>query len=338
MRHQLHARTWRKQIGRRDLIAMLGGAAVAWPEAARAAAGRPRIAVLALNSKNGEATLFPPFQEGLQKLGYFDGRTVDIDRRYADAEIARLPALARELIGTNPNVMYADTPSAAIAGKNAAPSLPIVCPTLNDAVMPSLVASYNHPGGSVTGLSVSVEGLFGKLVEITIDAIPGISKCGLLLNPTGPDNALNEGQVRAAAKARGTEVVVALAGKREELGPAIQQLAIAQVRAIIVPSNAFFFRYRPLLIELALDARMPTVFAVPDGPAEGGLLSYGVDGSENARRAANYVDKILKGASPGDLPIEFPTKLLLIINLKTARALSITVSREMLLRADRVIE
>jgi len=323
---------------RRDFIALLGGAAVAWPLVVRAAQGRPRISVLALNAKNGMTRNLAALRDALRRLGYIDTQTADIDTRYADGDVSRLPVLARELLQSRPDVMLADTPSAATAANKAAAALPIVCPTFSDSVVPSLAASYAHPGGNVTGVSNIVEGITGKLVDLTLDALPVTKKIGLLVNPAGASTAINRQQIVSAAQGRGVETVIAEAGTSDGLGIAFQLLAAAKVQAVIVPANAFITLSTPLLLQWALAQHIPTVFSDRSSVDDGGLASYGVNLEENYRRAAVYIDKILRGALPGDLPIEFPTKLELVINLKTAKALGLTIPPTVVARADDVIE
>jgi putative ABC transport system substrate-binding protein len=315
-----------------------GGAAVAWPLAVRASQGRPRIAVLALNSKDVMVRNLAALRDGLRRLGYIDTQTADIDTRYADGDVNRLPALTGELLQLHPDVILADTPSAATAAHNATSTLPIVCPIFTDSVVPSLAASYAHPGGNVTGVSNIVEGVTGKLVDLTLDAIPGTKRIGLLVNPAGASTAINRQQVVSAAQGRGVETVIAETGTSDSLRMAFHQLAAVEIQAVIVPKNAFITSNTPLLLQWAFAQHLPTIFGDRSSVDDGGLASYGINGAENFQRAAIYVGKILKGASPADLPIEFPTKLELVVNLKTAKALGITIPPALLARADEVIE
>jgi len=200
-------------------------------------------------------------------------------------------------------------------------------------VVPSLAASYAHPGGNVTGVSNIVEGITGKLVDLTLDALPVTKKIGLLVNPAGASTAINRQQIVSAAQGRGVETVIAEAGTSDGLGIAFQLLAAAKVQAVIVPANAFITLSTPLLLQWALAQHIPTVFSDRSSVDDGGLASYGVNLEENYRRAAVYIDKILRGALPGDLPIEFPTKLELVINLKTAKALGLTIPPPVVARA-----
>jgi len=208
--------------------------------------------------------------------------------------------------------------------KNAAHDLPIVCPTLGDG-LPDLFASYAKPGGSVSGIAIMVEDMNGKQVEVALEVVPGTTRIGLLVNPTGANRDLVTQQVEAATRARSATTLIEEARRPEELAPAFDRLGKARAQAVIVAPNAMFINQRMLITQLALAAGLPTIFQDRGDVAAGGLASYGIDERENHRRAALFVDKILKGARPGDLPIEFPTKLTLVINLKIAKALGITV-------------
>jgi putative ABC transport system substrate-binding protein len=325
-------------VKRREFITFLGGTAATWPLAALGAGGRPRIGVLDINSADADARNLAAFRDGLQRLGYIEGGTVDIDYRYSDGDTDRLPALAQELVQLKPDVVLAASVSPARAVKRIAPALPIVCPGFGDAFVPSLAASFAHPGGSVTGIATEVEGLFGKLTELTLDAIPGTTKIGFLANPTGASMPHYEQAVQSAAQARGVEVLIEPVRKLDDFDEAFKRFSDGKVQAIIVPPNGLLNSELKRIIALSLPLRLPLVFADRVGVDAGGFASYGVNNFETYGRAAVYIDKILKGAAPGDLPIEFPTKLGLIINLKSARALGLTVPPALLSRADEVIE
>jgi putative ABC transport system substrate-binding protein len=324
-------------IGRRQFICALGGVAV-WPLASRAAALRPRIGVLNINSAEYDAPNIGALRDGLQNLGYVEGQTVDIDYRYSDGDTKGLTALAQELIQLKPDVVLTGAPSPTMALKRIAPSLPIVSMEFNDTLVPSLAASFAHPGGSVTGIAADVERLFGKLTELTLDAIPGTTKIGFLSNPAGASMARFEQQIRAAAQARGVEVHTEQVEKLDDVDGAFQRLRGANAQAIIVPRNGLLNSGQKRIVELEMALRLPLVLSERGGVVAGGLASYGVNIPENYRRAATYIDKILKGAAPGDLPIEFSTKFELVINLKTAEALGLIVPPAVLGRADEVIE
>jgi ABC-type uncharacterized transport system substrate-binding protein len=319
---------------RREFITLLGGAALASPLSARAAGQRPRIAVLMLRSAQDEIAAFV---DGLRALGHVEGQTVDIDYRSADGDTARLKLLAQQLITLKPDVAFADSPSSAVAFKSVASGLPIVA-RISDSVMPSLVASYARPGGSVTGIATFVESMAEKLLELALDAVPGAVRIGFLANPTGASMALFVQQVEAAARTRGVTILIQQVSTPEDIAPAFDAFAKQQAQVIIVPANGLFLAQGTRIVALALAARLPTIFAYRHDVEAGGLASYGINVRETFSRAAVYVDKILKGAKPGDLPIEFATKLVLVVNLKTAKALGLEIPPTLLARADEVIE
>jgi len=323
---------------RREFIMLLGGTAAAWPLAARAQQRRPRIVVLTLVSAQDEGNVTAAFVGGLHALGYVEGKTVNIDYRYAEGDTTRLKLLAEELIALKPDVAMADSPSPAIALNSVAPDLPIVCPRLSDAVVPGLAASYSRPGGSVTGISQTVEGLPSKQVELALEAVPGAVRIGFLVNPAGASMSFFAQEIAAAARARGVAVLSQEVRTPDDLAPAFDGFARQQAQAVIIPQNGLFVTQVTRIVQLALAARLPTIFAFHRDVTAGGLVSYGIDEQENSRHAAVYVDKILKGAKPRDLPIEFPTKLTLVVNLKTAKALGLTIPPTLLARADEVIE
>jgi len=323
---------------RRDFIALMGGGVAAWPLAARAAGPGPRIGVLDINSREYSERDFTAFRDGLQKLGYVEGKTADIDYRYANGDAGALPALAWELVELKPSVILAVAVSPARAVKQVSGSQPIVCPGFSDAFVPDLAASFAHPGGSVTGIASDVEGMIGKLTELTLDALPGATKIGFLANPAGGSMARFEQQVKSTAHAHGVEVRIVQVEKLDDFDGAFNQFDEGKVQTVIVPANGLLQAGQQRIIALSTKKHLPLVFSSRQGVAAGGFASYGVDVAENYRRTAVYIDKILKGAAPGDLPIEFPTKLELVINLKTAKALSIAVPSALLGRADEVIE
>src|SRR4051812_2574588 len=325
---------------RREFITLFGGAAATWPLVARAQQSRPvkRIGVLDINSAEYEAASLAAFREGLHQLGYVEGQTVEIDYRYSNGDTEALTKLAEELIQLNPDVVLAAATSPAMAVKRIAPALPIVCPTFGEPFIPALATSFAHPGGSVTGIASNVEGVVGKLTELTIDAVPGIASIGFLANPAGASMGQNERQIKSTAEARGIVVRIEQVRNPADIDVALRRLNEEKVQAIIVPGNGLLNSQHKRIVELALAFRLPLIFGERAGVIAGGLASYGVNQLENWRRAAIYIDKILKGAKPGDLPIEFPIKIELVINLKIAKALGLTVPPTLLARADEVIE
>jgi putative ABC transport system substrate-binding protein len=323
---------------RREFIKAIAATAIAWPPAARAASQPPRLGFLDISSAESGAANTAALRDGLQRLGYAEGKTINIDYRYADGNTAGLGALAQQLLQLKPDVVLASAVSPARAVKRAAPAMPIVCPSFGEAFIPELAAGFAHPGGSVTGVASAVEGLFGKLTELIADALPDTTKIGFLANPSGASTAENERQVRAAAHARGMEVDIEEVSKAEDFDSAFQRFKDHNVQAVIVPGNGLLNSSQKRIVTLATASRLPLIHSTRENVVIGGLASYGVNIPENFRRSAIYIDKIFKGAAPGDLPIEFPTKLLLVINLKTAKALGITVPPSLLDRADEVIE
>jgi putative tryptophan/tyrosine transport system substrate-binding protein len=326
---------------RREFITLLGGTTsfvFVVPLVGYAAGGRPRIGVLDINSAEYSVPLLTAFRAGLQQLGYTEGRTVDIDYRYSDGDTNGLAALAQELVQLKPDVVLATAVSPTRAVKRVAPSLPIVCPTFGDAFVPSLAMSFSKPSGSVTGIASAVEGMFGKLTELTLDAIPGATKIGFLANPAGASMSHNEQQVEAAANKRGVEVRIEEVRELDDFDGAFQRLGAEKVQAVIVPGNGLLHAGQGRIIKLATALRLPLVFNQSQDVVAGGFVSYGISMSQNFRRSAIYIDKILKGTPPGDLPIEFPTTFELVINLKIAKALGLTVPPALLSRADEVIE
>jgi putative ABC transport system substrate-binding protein len=306
--------------------------------AGASAEARPRIGFLTLSAQQEGASLVSAFVDGLRRLGYAPGQNIDIDYRYAGGDVAQLKPLAQELIALKPDVLIGSEPSAARALKSVAPTLPIVSMALTDALIPELIASYARPGGYVTGMASSVEGLTGKLVEVALEVIPGTVRIGFLYNPTGASMRFFADSAGAAARARGITVLTEQATTSGELTSAFDRLSKQTPQAVIVPLNGLFRAQRAQIAQLALTARLATISADRRYVEAGLLASYGTNERENYRRAAGYIDRILKGAKPGDLPIEFPTRIELTINLKTAKALRLEVPPSLLARADEVIE
>jgi putative ABC transport system substrate-binding protein len=256
--------------------------------------------------------------------------------RYGDVE--KLKPLAQELIALKPDVLVADSPSAAMAFQSVAPRLPIVSLALTDAGIPALFASYARPGGNVTGMAQSVEGVTGKLVEVALEIIPGARRIGFLSNPNGASMRLFAESVDVAARARGMAVLTEEAAAGSELASAFARFGKQGIQAVVVPVNGLFLSQGMQIAQLALAARLPTVGAERRYIEAGLLASYGIDQRESYRRGASYVNRILKGAKAGDLPTEFPTKIELTINLKTAKALGLDLPPSLVTRADEVIE
>ncbi len=280
----------------------------------------------------------PSFLQGMRDLGYVEGRNFDIVYRFSEGYQDRLPALAEELIQLKPNAILASAVVAAVAARKATASIPIVCPALADAVHLGLVASEARPGGNVTGIEPYVAGLPAKQMELAREIVPGASTVGVLTNIKDPKAPPQVQELEATARTLEVKVVSADADRPEDLDNALQALASARVDVVIVLQTSMLISENARIAESALAKRLATVYGYREHVAAGGLISYGVDLRWCFQRGAYFVDKILHGAAPGDLPVEFPTKVVLSINLKTAKALGLTVPPSLLARADEVIE
>jgi putative tryptophan/tyrosine transport system substrate-binding protein len=328
-------------VRRREFITLLSGAVAGWPFGARAQQAprrRPLLGYLITGTKDGLAHSVSAFLSRLHDLGYVEGQNIEIVTRYADADSTRLPLLADELVRLRPDLIVALDPPAALAAKKATASIPIIAAILNDPVRLGLIASYARPGGNLTGILSQVEGLPGKQVEIAQELVPAITLIGVLANPANATHAYQRQEVETAAAAKGVKVIAAETRSKGDLEPAFNSLRAAGVRLAIVLRDNMFVSERRRIADLATTVRLPTIGSQNSYVEAGGLISYGVEDSENHRRAADFVDKILKGAKPADLPVEFPTKLLLVINMKTAKTLGLTIPPTLLSRADEVIE
>ena len=328
---------------RRDLLALIAGAAALRSPAAEAqqAAKPARIGYLALDLA-ASSDLREAFLQGLRDLGYIEGRNLVIEYRDAQGKPERFPALAAELVALNVDVILAGGGTlGALAAKQATTTLPIVFPGVGDPVADGLVASLARPGGNLTGLSgVSTE-LTGKLLELLTQAVPGVSRVAFLLKPdASPERTMQifRKEADAAAQALGVQLQVVEARGPEDFDRAFSDMSEARAGALVVLVTPAFFNARQRLVDLAAKHRLPTVFTSRVFVDAGGLMSYGPSTPDMFRRAATYVDKILKGAKPADLPVEQPVKFELVINLKTAKALGLAIPHAMLMRADEVIE
>ena len=282
--------------------------------------------------------LVEAFLDGMRTHGYVEGRNFEIDYRWAEGHLKRISTLAEELIRSNPDLVLAGTVQAAVAASDATKTIPIVCPLLADPVQLGLIKSDARPGGNVTGLLLFVEGLPGKQLELVFDLIPGATMIGLVINPDNLNNVIQRRELEVAAAAKGIKIVSVEVRTPENTDSIFPMLAKERVDAAIVLRDSGFYNQRARLAASAMAVRLPTVYGFREHVEDGGLISYGISVPENLRRAADYVVKILKGARPGDLPIEFPTKLELVINLKTARVIGLEVPPTLLARADEVIE
>src|SRR6266568_7977095 len=330
-------------VDRRAFVIGVGSGLLAAPLAAEAqqAAKVPRIGYLG----NYPPGAFPQNQEaflqGLRDLGYVEGRNLVIEYRDAEGKFERLPALAAELLALKVDVIMAPTTAAALAVKQATSTLPIVFAVAGDPVGSGLVTSLPRPGGNVTGLSLLLPELVGKCLELLTQVVPGVSRVAVLWQPGGYPGRTEKDMLK------GAEVAGRELGVRpqfvESRGPAdfdraFSDMTRARAGALTVLGSTMLFIERRRLVELAAKNRLPAVYQGREFVDVGGLMSYGANLADMFRRAAAYVDKILKGAKPGDLPVEQPTEFELVINLKTAKALGLTIPPSVLLRADEVIQ
>jgi putative ABC transport system substrate-binding protein len=325
---------------RRRFIEVIAGSLLAAPVAAEAqqAAKVARIGWL-----GAHPTRLPPeaFLQGLRDLGYVEGRNLVIEYRDADGKPERLPALVAELVALRVDVIVAPPTVAALTAKQATRTLPIVFIGAADPVTSGLVTSLARPGGNVTGLSNLAPELVGKCLELLKQAVPGVSRVAVLWQPDGLGERTDKGllkEAEASARALGVQPQFVEARGPGDFDRAFSEMTRASAGALTVLISVMFFSERKRLVDLATKNRLPAVYTSRGFVDAGGLMAYGPNAADLLRRAATYVDKILKGTKPGDLPVEQPTKFELVINLKTAKALGLTIPPSLLGRADEVIQ
>jgi len=329
---------------RREVIAGIASAAAGWPLGAWAQQQPERSARIGylmatardhrLARKNLDA-----FRQALRELGYIEGQNLVIEQRFAERDFDRLPQLVAELIRLRVDIIVASPTPAAVAAKKATDTIPIVMLNTGDPLGLGLVASLARPGGNVTGLSYSV-GLetFGKGLELLKDAVPNLHRVAILSNPANPAHALAIKNVEAAARALGLELQLLEARAPNEFEAAFESMAKQHAGAVMIAPDTLTVSQAARLAELAVGKQLPSMHAFKEEVEAGGLISYGPSFSEPWRRAAGFVDKLMKGASAAELPVQQPTRFELVINLKTAKALGLTIPPTLLARADEVIE
>jgi putative ABC transport system substrate-binding protein len=326
---------------RREFIALLGGAAVAWPldVHAQQRAGTWRIGFLETSSPSpARVRLLETLRATLRELGYLEGQNIAFESRFAEGKIDRLPGLAAELVGLKVDVIVTSGTPASLAAKQATGTIPIVMAQLADPVGAGLVASLGRPGGNVTGLTTQDADLSGKRLGFLKEVVPNVSRIALLIDETNPGTVLIARGTQVAARSAGMELQSLGVRGPDELDRAFSAMKEARAGALIVESSSMLFTLRTRLADLALKNRLPTIFAQREYVDAGGLMAYAADFPDLFRRTATFVDKILKGAKPADLPVEQPVKFDFVINLKTAKTLGLDVSPTLLARADAVIE
>ena len=295
-----------------------------------------RIGVL-LGGLSPESKEAQAFRQGLLDAGYSEGRDVVIEWRTASGDYARLPELAADLVQRKVDVIVVQSTSAAQAVKRVTSTIPIVMAVVADPVGSGLVASLAHPGGNVTGLSTMVVELNAKRLQLLKETLPRVTRVAVLGNPAAPYHPKAVEDLKAAAPSLSIELNFTAARTPDEFSPAFSTIGRAHAQALYVIDDAFFVSRRAMLVRLASKARLPAIYGFRLYVDEGGLMSYGANYANLLRQSARYVDKILKGAKPGDLPIEQPTKFEFVINLRTAKALGLSIPQSVLLQADEVI-
>ena len=326
---------------RRNLLIALGAGALTAPIASFAQqqpAQISRIGLLSPFSPSDTTLWHEAFRQGLRDLGWVEGKNIRIEYSYANGRNDRLPELIVDLLRLKVDIVVTAVTNDSLAAKNATKAIPIVMAAAGDPVATGIVMSLARPGGNITGLSQMAPELIGKRLELLKDIVPKLSRVVVLWNPEDPVSALSWKEIQLPARKLEVELHSLEVRSSSGLDKAFEDTIKARVGALAIMPSVVFLTNLKRIADFAAKNRLPSIFHLREFADSGGLVAYGVDRSDLFRRAATYVDKILKGAKPGDLPIEQPTKFELVINLKTAKALGIKISQQMLLRADKVIE
>jgi putative ABC transport system substrate-binding protein len=327
-------------IGRRKFLAALGSSAAAWPLAARAQqSATPVIGFLNGLGQNDRPNLQLAFRRGLGEAGYVDGRNLAIEYRFAESRYDRLPGLAADLVGRKVAVIAATGGGASVlAAMAATKTIPIVFTTGGDPVQEGYVASLNRPGSNVTGVSWFSNLVAGKGLGLLHELVPNAAVIALLVNPKLPETARMEGEGREAARSLGQQLLVLNASTPSEIDTAFATMRQRRVGALFVGADPFLSSRRQQIVALAARDAIPDMYTNREFVEEGGLMSYGNDTADSYRRAGVHVGRILNGASPADLPVDQATKFELVVNVKAAKAIGLTIPESFLARADEVIE
>src|SRR5690349_18196376 len=325
---------------RREFITLLGGATVIWPLAARAQqSAKAVIGFLNSASPDGYAPQANAFRQSLKQTGYFEGQNTVIEYRWAENQIARLPTLAAELVRRQVSVIAAGgSPASALAAKSATTTIPIVFMNAADPVAIGLVASFNRPGGNVTGVTLLSAELVAKRLGILRDLLPAVKKIAMLVNPNRPGVDAQKAPVQEAARAIGLALEILDASSERDFDAVFHAAASQQDGALIVAPDAMFLSHRNQIADLATRYKIPTMYELRDFVEAGGLISYGASAAELYRHGGTLTGQILMGKKPADLPVLQPSRFELTINMKTPRALGLTVSSGLLSIADELIE
>jgi putative ABC transport system substrate-binding protein len=289
-------------------------------------------------SAEADVPLLAAFRTGMRDLGWVEGETFLIETRYADGNPIRFPEIAAELVRRRVDVILAGSSPGALAAKNAAGTIPVVMVTTGDPVGDGLVASLARPGGNLTGMTALSQGLSAKRLELLKEAVPGVTRVAVLTNPASPNTGPFVKESAAVAQALRVQLQLVEAHDPSEFETAFATMASKHAAGLMVLADVTFITHRKRIVELAAMSRIPAVYGEREFVDAGGLMFYGASLADMYRRAAVYVDKILKGAKPADLPVEQPTKFELVINLKAAKALGLAMPQSLLLRADEVIQ
>jgi ABC-type uncharacterized transport system substrate-binding protein len=325
-------------VERREFINLLGGAA-AWPLAASAQTSPklPRVGYIGGASQAEASHRFEVFQQGLKDLGYVEGQTVALEVRWADGRMERAVELVSELVGLKVDVLVAGSTQIALAAKQATGTIPIVM-LATEPVGLGLVSSLSRPGGNVTGLSYYNEAISGRRLQLLTDLVPGLTRVAVLRNPLNGNDAVFWRETEAAARKLGVELQPLQVRGPDDFEAAFAAAKRSNAQALIAFDDVLTLTYRDRIVALAARIRLPAMYGLREFPDDGGLMSYGPNLVDHLRRLAPYVDKILKGTKPADLPVEQPTKFDFVINRKTANTLGLTVPPSLLAQADEVIE
>jgi putative tryptophan/tyrosine transport system substrate-binding protein len=325
---------------RRTFLKTVAASVAPWPLncLAQTPPKRALLGYLGPGSKADHERSRSGFRQGMRERGYVEGRDYLFEERYADSDSGRLSLLAEELVRLKPDVIVTGNTAAALMAKRATASIPIVGALMTDPVGLGLVQNEARPGTNVTGILVRIEGMPGKQLEIALSLLLAVTKIGILINVNNPSNVVQRREIEAAAAKLAVSWVPVEIRTANDIGPAFQRLLRERANIVLVLADSLFLSERRQIAAFALAAHLPTVYTFRDHVEDGGLISYGINERENSRRTAYYVDRILKGEKPADLPVEFPTKLEMVVNTATAKALGIAIPPTIMLQVDEVIE
>jgi putative ABC transport system substrate-binding protein len=308
------------------------------PVAAQQAKQAPRIGLLFPIAKSQLSVHMEAIEAGFRDVGYSPGQSIILEYRFAEGHFDRLPALAEELVNLKVDVIVSVATQATLAAKAVTTTIPIVMVSVGDSVGTGIVASLARPGGHVTGLGIDLEEIMAKMPELLKEALPKIARVALLTDPTNPGARTARIVISDASRKLGLQLIVYEGRTAEDIEPAFQSMVRDHAHGVIVPVHPFTYQHRERIVKAAASHRLSAVYGARAFVAAGGLMCYGFNEVEVFRRTATYVDKILKGAKPADLPVELPTKFELVINLKTAKALGLNIPRSLLARATELIQ